>query len=124
TQPQTKGATDHAGAAPPGQNFPAYGHYNLSPAEIEAAVYAKPQNAGLDTIVQINHITGHFTPLKIDTSLSPPASQLGPGEPEIFRLDPSISNFFHPFPALELWNGMTIGHQNEFLVDRIGIWVN
>jgi hypothetical protein len=51
-QPQTQGATDHAGAAPPGQDFPVYGHYNLSPAQIEAAAVGKPQNAGLETVVR------------------------------------------------------------------------
>jgi len=131
---QTHGATDHGGAAPPGMDFPAYGHFNLSPAEIEAAAVSKPQNAGLETVVQINHISSHFDPLKINTSLTPPASQMGPGEPSIFRLDPSIPNFFHAFAALELWNGYTKDQAYcEFLGaecasgspdGRIGIWMN
>jgi hypothetical protein len=133
---QTQGSTDHSGAAPAGEDFPANGHYNLSPAQIEAAVLSDPDNAGLETVVQINHIDSHFDPLRIDTSLTPPASVLDPGDfdpesglptpanPLFFRLDPSIPNFFHAFPALELWNGVTIGHQDEFLVGRIGIWMN
>lgn len=134
-QVQTRGATDHAGAAPPGQDFPAYGNYNLSPAQIYAAAVNKPQNAGLETVVQINHIGGHFDPLRIDSALTPPASVLnpldfdvngnaGPSNPLFFRLDPSIANFYHHFPALELWNGSTISQQNEYLLDRIGIWMN
>ena len=127
---QTHGSTDHSGAAPPGFDFPAYGAYNLSPAQIEAAAMSKPQNAGLETVVQINHIDSHFSPLKINTSLTPPASQMGATEPAIFRLDPSIPNFFHAFAALELWNGYTQAQAYcEFLGEcttngRIGIWMN
>ena len=40
------------------------------------------------------------------------------------RLDPSIEDFFHHYPALELWNGSTVGAQRELLEDRIGIWMN
>jgi hypothetical protein len=121
---QTNGSTDWAGSAPAGQDFPSYGNYILSPAEIEAEVLAEPANAGLDTVVQINHIDSQFSPLKVNTSLTPPASLLSPTEAARFRMDPSITNFFHHYPALEVWNGMTIGHQNEFLVERIGIWMN
>jgi len=121
---QTLGSTDWAGSAPPGEDFPSFGNYILSPAEIEDAVLSEPANAGLDTVVQINHISSQFSPLKVDTSLVPPASQLTPGDVASFRLDPAVANFFHHFPALEVWNGNTTGHQNEFLVDRIGIWMN
>ncbi len=135
SQVQTYGASDHAGAAPPGEDFPSSGHYNLSPAQIEAAIVGKPQNAGRETVVHINHISSHFDPLRIDTSLTPPASVLDPNSytgggdaapdnPLFFRLDPTIPNFYHHFPALELWNGYTISQQNEYLVDRIGIWMN
>ena len=131
----THGSTDHAGAAPAGEDFPSYGNYNLSPAQIEAAAMGKPQNAGLETVVQINHINSHFTPLRIDTSLTPPQSDLDPlafgpsgdaasNNPLFFRLDPNITNFFHHFAALELWNGYTISQQGEFLNGRIGIWMN
>ena len=135
-QVQTKGATDHAGAAPPGQDFPVYGHYNLSPAQIEAAAVGKPQNVGKETVLQVNHISSHFSPLRINTALTPPASVLNPldfdvitgapgqANPLFFRLDPSITNFYNHFPALELWNGYTISQQDEFLVQRIGIWMN
>lgn len=123
-QPQTRGATDHAGAAPPGEDFPSRGHFNLTPAEIHAAVLAKPANAGLETVVQVNHIDSHFDPLKIDSAVVPPRSFLEPGEPAIFRLDPSVENFFHHFPALELWNGASAGKIDEFLNLRAGIWMN
>jgi hypothetical protein len=122
---QTRGATDHAGAAPPGEDFPSNGHFSLSPAEIAAAVASDPHNAGLETVVQVNHIDSHFDPLKIDTAATPPRSFLGAAEPAIFRLDPSIANFFHHFPALELWNGASANKQEvEFFGERIGIWMN
>lgn len=132
---QTRGSSDHAGAAPPGQDFPAYGNFNLSPAQIEAAILAKPQNAGKETVVQVNHINGMFDPLRIDTSQTPPQSVLDgnafdingyalPNNPLFFRLDPNDTDLYHHFPALELWNGYTISQQNEFLLERIGIWMN
>jgi hypothetical protein len=131
----THGSTDHGGAAPVGEDFPIYGNYNLSPAQIEAAAMNKPQNAGLETVVQINHIGSHFTPLRIDTALTPPSSDLdgtafgpsgdaAPNNPLFFRLNPNETNVYHHFKALELWNGYTISQQNEFLVGRIGIWFN
>ena len=135
SQVQTQGATDHAGAAPPGQDFPSNGYFNLSPAQIEAAAIGKPQNAGKETVVQINHIDSHFDPLRIDTSQTPPTSVLDglsfdingdplEDNPLFFRLDPSITNFYHHFAALELWNGFSTAHQNQFLLQRIGIWMN
>lgn len=131
----TKGSSDHGGAAPVGEDFPIYGNYNLSPGQIEAHIMGKPQNAGLETVVQVNHIGGMFDALRIDSSLTPPASDLdgtafngngdaSPNNPLFFRLDPNVENVFHHFKALELWNGYTISQQNEFLVDRIGVWMN
>jgi hypothetical protein len=116
------GSTDWARAAPPGQDFPAYGAYVRTPAEIEAEALGKPQNAGLETVVQINHIGSHFEPLQIDTALEPPVSAIA--DPTIFRLDPGVANFFHAFQALELWNGASDGQQHEFLDQRMGIWMN
>lgn len=118
----SNGSTDWGGAAPAGMDFPAYGHHPLTPAQIEAAALSKPQNAGLETVVHINHIGSHFSPLRIDTGVEPPQSFLP--DPGIFRLDPSVTNFFHPFKALELWNGNQNSHQNQFLNQRIGIWMN
>jgi hypothetical protein len=103
--PQTRGSTDWAGAADPGEDFPSFGNYILSPVEIETLALTDPQNAGLETVVQINHIDSHFEPLKIDTSLIPPASLLAAGDADALRLDPGIADFFHPFQALEVWNG-------------------
>ena len=124
------GSTDWARPAPPGMDFPSLGAFIRSPAEIEAEVAGQLASDGslLNTApnltVQINHIDSHFEPLKIDTSVTPPSSFLGPGEPEIFRLDPSVTNFFHAFPALELWNGSNRNQQGEFIDLRIGIWMN
>lgn len=118
----SQGAVDFGGAAPPGQDFVSFGNYNLSPAQIEAV--AKGAFSTPDTVVQINHISSHFGPLKIDSSLVPPRSLLSASEKLALRLDPSIANHYHHFEALELWNGYTRSHQNEFLSGRIGIWFN
>jgi hypothetical protein len=118
----SNGSTDWGAAAPAGQDFPSFGNHPLTPAQIEAAALSKPQNAGLETVVHVNHIGSHFSPLRIDTGVEPPQSFLP--DPGIFRLDPSVSNFFHPFKALELWNGNQNSHQNQFLNQRIGIWMN
>jgi hypothetical protein len=118
----SNGSTDWGGAAPAGQDFPIYGAHPLTPAQIEAAALGKPQNAGLETVVHINHIGSHFSPLRIDTGVEPPQSFLP--DPSVFRLDPSVTNFFHPFKALELWNGNNNSHQSQFTNERIGIWMN
>ncbi len=119
------GSTDHGGAAPPGQDFPSQGHWNSSPAEIHAAALNDPFNTSPNVAVQINHIGGHFSPLKINSALTPPSSVLTLTEQASFRLDPAIPNLFHAFPALELWNGHNRSHAlNEFLTQRIGIWMN
>ncbi|MGH0038494.1 MAG: hypothetical protein ACQGVK_25955 [Myxococcota bacterium] len=124
------GSTDWARPAPPGEDFPSKGAFIRAPAEIHEEVLnqldsqGRPLNTSPNVAVQINHIDSHFSPLKIDTSVEPPSSFLAAGEPEIFRLDPSVSNFFHAFPALELWNGSSRGAQAAFLDERIGIWMN
>lgn len=118
----SNGSTDWGGAAPIGEDFPSFGNYVLTPAQIEAAALSKPQNAGLETVVQINHIDSHFGPLRINTGVTPPQSFLP--DPTVFRLDPSVANFFHPFRALEVWNGTNNSHQNRFLNAWIGIWMN
>ncbi|MCP5060151.1 MAG: hypothetical protein GY937_25905 [bacterium] len=121
TSKPSNGSTDWGGAAPAGKDFPP-DYYGLTPADIDRAVLADPSNAGLDTVVHINHIDSHFGPLQIDTGLEPPQSLLA--DPTIFRLNPDVSNFFHPFLALELWNGASVGAQNSFLNNRIGVWMN
>jgi hypothetical protein len=127
------GSTDWAGAAPPGEDFPSLGNFTLTPAEIDAAAVDAPANAGLGTVVQINHISSHFEPLKIDTSRAAgPASLLSDAEKERLRLCTSAiagscaarGELFHPFAALELWNGSDVGAQSAFLDQRIGIWMN
>lgn len=117
------GSTDHGGAAPPGQDFVQYGSYSLSPAQIHAAATTDATSTP-DTVVQINHIDSHFSPLRIDTSQVPPQSALTPAQQLSLRLDPTIPNLFFHFPALELWNGANRGDQNQFLNERIGIWFN
>lgn len=127
------GSTDWAGAAPPGQDFPSLGNFVLTPAQVHAAAVGNPLNAGLGTVVQVNHIGSHFGPLKIDTSLpGGPASLLSDAEKQEFRLCSTAvtgscaaaGNLFHHFPALELWNGANAGAQSAFLDERIGVWMN
>jgi hypothetical protein len=96
------GSVDHGGAAPDGQDFPSYGNYSLTPAQIIAAAHADP---GQDT-VQINHIHSFFgmggnSGLAIDTGLTPPQSAV---PASVRRLDPLVTNFFtDTFDALEIW---------------------
>jgi hypothetical protein len=130
----SQGSTDHGKAAPPGQDFPSFGSYGMSPAEIHAAVLADPFSPSSQKVVQINHFDSHVDPLRIDTGLTPPASVMTPAEQGSFRLDPTIPNLFHAFPALELWNGHNRSHVLcEFLgtvcpandkQGRIGVWMN
>lgn len=117
------GSTDWGVAAEAGRDFTSYGSFGATPAGIEELANTGA-TATPDTVVQINHIGSHFVPLRIDTSLVPPQSFLTPAEAIEFRLDPAQSNYFHPFPALEVWNGSTRGHQGELFNGRIGIWFN
>jgi hypothetical protein len=117
------GSTDHGDAAPPGQDFVQYGNYSLSPAQIYAAATTDATSTP-DTVVQINHIDSHFSPLRINTSLVPPQSVLTPTQQLALRQNPAIPNLFHHFPALELWNGAGRGDQGQFLNQRIGVWFN
>ena len=77
---------------PPGQDFPSYGNYNLTPGEIYAAAHADPKA----NLIQINHMRSHFNTdgLDIDTAendTGPPQSHtLGASRrlierPELFR---------------------------------------
>jgi len=124
------GSTDWGGAAPPGMDFPSYGAFVATPAEIEALGDSGPQSTP-QTLVQINHISSHFGPMKIDTQLVPPRSLLTHAEALAFRLpgdpnDPDAlgGDLFHHFPALEIWNGSGAGSQDEFIKSRLGIWFN
>ncbi len=124
----SKGSTDWAVAAPPGQDFPSAGAFNLTPAEVFTLATTGATSTP-DTTVQINHIDSHFAPLKIDTSLVPPADGLTDAERLERRLDepatgPGAVNLFFAFPALELWNGAGRGAQSQFLDERMGIWFN
>lgn len=117
------GSTDWGGAAAAGRDFVQYGSYSLPPAGIDALA-EDGATASPDTVVQINHIDSHFRPLRIDTSMVPPRSFLDSATAVEYRLDPTIPNYFHAFPALEVWNGTTRSQQREFLDLRIGIWFN
>jgi hypothetical protein len=119
------GSTDWAKAAPPGQDFPAYGALNATPAEILALATTGALSTP-DTAIQINHISSHFQPLKIDTSLVPPRDLMTDLERARRRLPSTgaVPNLFQHYPALELWNGNARSHQAEFLLQRIGIWMN
>jgi hypothetical protein len=116
------GSTDWAQASPPGMDFPQYGHLNATPSEVYDLATTGPQSLP-STVVQVNHIGSHFSPLKIDTAATPIQDGLDASERTALRL-PTTGNLFHPFDALELWNGESRGSQRSFLEDRIGIWFN
>ena len=118
------GSVDHGGAAPDGQDFPSFGNYSLTPAQIIAAAHADP---GQDT-VQINHIHSFFgmggnSGLAIDTGLVPPQSAI---PPSVRRLDPSVTNFFtDTFDALEIWiESSRSGLASDFFGRNLGDWFN
>lgn len=121
---QVNGGTVDWGRAgvPPGQDFPSYGNYNLTPAEIYVAAHADPKA----NLVQINHMRSHFNTdgLDIDTATTPPQSHT-PGSQR--RLDPSIPNYFDAgFDALEVWIGTDgrTGDQQHFVGENLGDWFN
>ena len=118
------GSVDHGGAAPDGQDFPAFGNYSLTPAQIIAAAHADP---GQDT-VQINHIHSFFgmggnSGLAIDTGVVPPQSAV---PASVRRLDPSVTNFFtDTFDALEVWiETSRSGLASDFYGRNLGDWFN
>jgi hypothetical protein len=119
------GSTDWAQAAPPGRDFPAYGALNATPAEIDALATAGALSTP-HTTIQVNHIDSHFRPLAIDTSLVPPRDLMSDADRANRRLPDtaSVSNLFHHFPALELWNGDNRNDQRQFVEERVGIWFN
>jgi hypothetical protein len=101
---------------PPGMDFPSFGHYGLSPAELFAAALADPAA----NLIQINHIDSFFgrAGLDIDTAFVPPQSHATPASR---RLDPALVNLFDGgFQALEVWNG----NQGIFLGQNAGDWFN
>ena len=118
------GSIDWGREAAPGMDFPEYGSYGLSPAEIFAASREDP----LAKVVQINHISGHFgsggSGLAIDTGLTPPQSQV---DLSTRRLDPNLDNAFDEnFDALEVWIGTDgrNGISRGFLGQNAGDWFN
>ena len=118
------GSTDWGQAAPPGQDFPSAGAFNATPAQIHALATAGDVSTP-DTTIQVNHIDSHFAPMQINTSVAGPISDgLDAMERAALRLPSGAGNLFHHFPALELWNGADRNQQNNFLNERIGIWMN
>jgi hypothetical protein len=120
------GSTDWGQAAPPGDDFPSAGAFNATPGAIHALATAGAR-ATPDTTVQINHIDSHFVPLQIDTSVGGPFFDALDDAGRAGRRLPStgdVENLFHHFPALELWNGADRAQQENFLLERIGIWFN
>ncbi|MCX2980467.1 hypothetical protein EYC98_06215 [Halieaceae bacterium IMCC14734] len=116
------GSFDWAGAAPDGMDFPAYGNYNLSPAEIIAGLKDDPK----DNLVQVNHIASYFGAggLAVDTGQTPPVSST---DPATRRLDPELDNAFDTgFDALEVWIGTNgrSGILSGFLGQNAGDWFN
>ena len=116
------GSFDWAGATFPGFDFPEYGSYNLSPAEIIAGLHDDP----MDNLVQINHVASFFgaSGLAIDTGQTPPQSSTDLASR---RLDPSLGNGFDSgFDALEVWIGTNGrgGIIDEFLGQNAGDWFN
>jgi len=120
------GSTDWAQAAPPGREFPIYGALNATPETIHSLATAGALSIPGVSTIQINHIDSHFGPLKIDTALVPPADAMSDSDRAERRLPDRATepNLFFPFPALELWNGDNRGSQQNFLEERIGVWMN
>jgi hypothetical protein len=118
----SNGSVDWGREAPPGADFPQYGSYVLSPAEIFTRTLDDPQQ----NVVQINHIASHFggNGLAIDTGQTPPQSEADLSER---RLDPGLDNAFDDgFQALEVWIG-TSGRDGIFedlLGQNAGDWFN
>ncbi|MBY0280176.1 CehA/McbA family metallohydrolase [Candidatus Binatia bacterium] len=118
------GSVDHGGAAPDGQDFPSYGNYSLTPAQIIALAHADP---GQNT-VQINHIHSFFgmggnSGLAIDTGLVPPQSAV---PASVRRLNPAVTNYFtDTFDALEIWiESSRSGVATDFYGRNLGDWFN
>src|SRR5262245_1346559 len=125
------GAVDFGGAAPDGQDFPSFGNYSLTPADIIDAAHLDP---GASNTVQVNHIHSFFgieggSGLGIDTGATPPQSVV-PGAAR--RLNPAVTNYFPEdspgvakFDALEIWIGDDRAQvYTNFLGQNAGDWIN
>lgn len=114
------GSVDRGGEALPGEDFPSFGNYVLSPSEIFDAVLLDPG----EEAVQINHVASFFDGgLHVDTGLAPPEST---GDPVALRLDPAITNFWdEDFTTLEVWIQTSAGRdENTTLGENFGNWFN
>jgi hypothetical protein len=101
---------------PAGMDYPSFGSFGYSPAELFAAALADPR----PNLIQINHVDSFFgaAGLEIDTGMVPPQSFK---DPATRRLDPTLPNLFDEgFQALEVWNG----NQGIFLGQNFGDWLN
>jgi hypothetical protein len=117
------GSLDWGVAAPPGRDFPQYGAYILTPQELDEKGRIGPGTTP-ESLVQINHISSTFGPLKIDTSQVPPRSALSDAEKSAMRIDPAAGDLFHHFRAMELVNGDSQGSVDGFFRALFGIWLN
>lgn len=117
------GSLDWGGAEPPGQDFPEYGAYILTPAELDAKGTTGPGTTA-SSVVQVNHIGSTFEPLRIDTSRVPPQAMVSAEQKRAMRIDPATGELFHHFKAMEIVNGDSRGAQNGFFNNDIGVWFN
>lgn len=117
------GSTDWALAAPAGEDFPSFGNFSGTPSEIYTLATTGARSTP-STVVQVNHIGSHFSPLQIDTSVAGPITDDLDATERANRRLPVGPNLYQSFDALELWNGDGRGAQGNFLNERIGIWMN
>lgn len=110
----------------PGRDYPSLGSYDLSPAELFAAVRERLAVPPEDGVLQVNHfnsdILGHFHLLGIDTGVVPPVSRTDPGR---IRLDPSLGNLYDDgYTTLEVWIEGSRQQTDLFRQANLGDWFN
>lgn len=121
------GAIDWGRAGvPPGMDYPSFGSYDLSPAELFETAKSRLELGPDNGVVQVNHINsstlGFFQITGVDTALDPPQSSV---DPALIRQDPSLTNLYDDaYTALELW--IEAGRdQTQLLLDaNLGDWFN
>ncbi len=123
----TGGAIDWGRAGvPAGEDFPALGSFDLSPAELFATMRSRITPGTGGGVIQINHINdgslGFFTLAGIDSAAVPPRSFT---PPELMRQNPVIANLYDDgYDTLELW---VVGSRSQTSVLRganFGDWFN
>lgn len=123
----TGGAIDWGrSGVPAGQDFPALGSFDLSPAELFATIRGRITPGHDGGIIQVNHLNdgslGFFTLAGIDSAAVPPQSFT---PPELMRQNPAIANLYDGgYDTLELW---VVGNQAQTSLLRganLGDWFN